>query len=381
MTRPPLAGIRVVEVASIGPGPFCAMVLADLGAEVIRIERPAAASPESDPPPDPLQRGRARSVAVDLKHAHGRDLLLRLVERCDVLIEGFRPGVMERIGVGPDECLQRNPRLVYGRLTGWGQEGPRAPTAGHDIDYLGIAGALHPIGPAEHPPAPPLNLVADFGGGGLLLALGVCAALVARGEDGAGEVIDAAMLDGAALLTAMFHGLVATGGWSVEREANLLDGGAPFYRTYATADGGYVAVGAIEPKFYAVLLDGLGLADAGLPGQYDRARWPDLARRFAKAFGAQTRDHWAGVFAGTDACVVPVLDLVEARADEHVAARGTFLEIAGIPQPAPAPRFRERPLAEPAAPRPPGADADAVLEWLGYGEAEIDGLRRDGVVV
>jgi alpha-methylacyl-CoA racemase len=357
------------------------MVLADLGAEVIRVERPAAASPESDPPPDPLQRGRARSVAIDLKHPYGRDVLLRLVERCDVLIEGFRPGVMERLGVGPDECLQRNPRLVYGRLTGWGQEGSRATTAGHDIDYLGVAGALHPIGPAAYPPPPPLNLVADFGGGGMLLALGVCAALVARGEDGPGDVIDAAMLDGAALLTTMFHGLVATGGWSVEREDNLLDGGAPFYRTYATADGRYVAVGAIEPQFYAALIDGLGLGDAVLPGQYDRSGWPDLAARFSEVFGSQTRDHWAGVFDGTDACVVPVLDLVEARADDHVVARGTFVEIAGIPQPAPAPRFAERPLAEPTPPRPPGADADAVLEWLGYDEEAIGDLRRDGVVV
>ncbi|MFQ5426920.1 MAG: CaiB/BaiF CoA transferase family protein [Gaiellales bacterium] len=375
----PLAGVRVVELASIGPGPFCVMVLADLGADVIRIERVAAAAPRSNPPPDPLQRGRAASIAVDLKTVEGVELLMRLIETADVLVEGFRPGVMERLGAGPETCLRRNERLVYGRMTGWGQEGPRAETAGHDIDYLAIAGALHPIGDADRPPPPPLNLVADFGGGGMLLAVGICAALVARGASGTGQVVDAAMVDGAALLTAMIHGWMAEGAWSTARGANLLDGGAPFYRVYDAADG-LVAVGALEPKFYAELLRGLGLEDADLPQQYDRDGWPLLRERFAAVFRTGTRADWENVFSGSDACVAAVNDLAEAPDDVHLAARRTFLELGGVVQPAPAPRFSGDIPRQPSTPRPPGADTDRVLADLGYDADEIAALRANATV-
>jgi len=374
----PLAGVRVVEVASIGPGPFCAMVLADLGADVVRIERISNAAPRSDPPPDPLLRGRTASIAVDLKQDDGVEVALRLVDRADVLVEGFRPGVMERLGLGPDVCRHRNPPLIYGRATGWGQSGPRAGTAGHDIDFVAVAGALHPIGPADRPPPPPLNLVGDFGGGGMLLALGVCAALVARRPDG--EVIDAAMVDGAGLLTSMFHGLRTTGAWSDTREANLLDGAAPFYRAYRTADGRFMAVGAIEPKFYRELVAGLGLDADRLPGQYDRSAWPRLVAEFEQAFATRTRDEWVERFAGSDACVVPVNDLDEAARDPHLVARDTFVKVAGMAQPAPAPRFRNGLLATPAPPRPPGADTDRILHGLGYATGAVHDLRRRSVV-
>ena len=376
----PLDGVEVLEIASIGPGPFCAMVLADLGASVTRVERLTAVAPGSDPPPDPLQRGRAASVGIDLKHPEGREVLLRLVERSDVLVEGFRPGVLERLGAGPDECRGRNPGLVYGRMTGWGQEGPLAPRAGHDIDYLAVAGALHPIGEAGRPPPPPLNLVADFGGGGLLLAFGIVAALFERQQSGEGQVIDAAMVEGAALLTAMFHGLRAVGMWSDDRESNLLDGGAPFYRSYGTADGRFMAVGAIEPQFYAELIDGLGLADEDLPAQYDRGRWEELADRFAEVFATRTRAEWEEVFSGTDACVAPVRDLGEAVTDPHLAARGTFVEVAEVVQPGPAPRFSRSVTSEPGPARPPGSDTDAVLASLGYDADEVARLRAEGAV-
>ncbi len=376
----PLAGVRILEIASIGPGPFCAMVLADLGAEVIRIERTALAVPDSDPPPDPLQRGRAGSIALDLKQPEGLDVLLGLVESADALIEGFRPGVMERLGAGPDECLRRNPLLVYGRMTGWGQDGERAATAGHDVDFLAIAGVLHLIGDPDRPPPVPLNLIADFGGGGMLLALGICAALVGRASGTPGQVIDAAMVDGSALLTAMFHGLRATGAWLDDRGANLLDGGAPFYRSYATADDRYVAVGALEPAFFAALLAGLEIEAGDLPGQYDRTQWPQMRQRFSEVFRSRTRDEWSRVFAGTDACVVPVNDLGEAIVDAHMADRGSFIEIGGVNQPAPAPRFSVSavPIPEPA--RPAGADTDRILGDLGFSSDRIAGLRRQGVI-
>ncbi|MCT2583519.1 CaiB/BaiF CoA transferase family protein [Actinophytocola gossypii] len=330
----PLAGIRVVELAGLAPGPFAAMVLADLGADVVRVDRPGT-TPD---PTDLLARNRT-VVAADLKDPDTRDRVLRLVDRADVLVEGFRPGVTERLGLGPDVCLARNPGLVYGRMTGWGQDGPLAPTAGHDINYISLAGALHPIGPAGAPPVPPLNLVGDFGGGGLLLALGCLAALLERRHSGAGQVVDAAMVDGAGLLTTHLHMLLAQGMWPGERGRNLLDGGAPFYRAYPTSDGRHVGVGAIEPAFYAALLDGLGLADAGLPDQLDRDRWPELEAAFATAFASRTRDEWERVFAGTDACVSPVLTPAEATTHPHQAHRGGFTTVAGVPQPAPAPRF------------------------------------------
>jgi alpha-methylacyl-CoA racemase len=297
-----------------------------------------------------------------------------------VLVEGFRPGVAERLGFGPEVCAGRNPRLVYGRMTGWGQDGPLAPTAGHDIDYIAIAGALFPIGRAGERPVPPLNLVADFGGGGMLLALGILAALIERERSGFGQVVDAAMVDGSALLTSFLYGLRAAGAWRDERGVNLLDGGAPFYDTYETADGGAVAVGALEAKFYAELLAGLGLAGEDLPGQHDRAGWPVLRARFAEVFASRTRDEWAEVFAATDGCVAPVLSPAEAHRHPHNAARGTFAEVGGVVQPAPAPRFGRTPAEIPAAPPAPGADTDAVLEGLGCAPDEIAALRASGTV-
>jgi alpha-methylacyl-CoA racemase len=307
----PLHGIRVIEIASLAPAPFGCMVLADLGAQVLRVERAEACQADAPVPADPLARGRT-SIGLNLKDPAGVELLLRLTEQADVLVEGFRPGVAERLGFGPDACLRRNPALVFARMTGWGQHGPLARRAGHDIDYIAVSSALHPIGRAGQRPVPPLNLVGDFGGGGMLLALGVLAALVERHRSGQGQVIDAAMVDGSALLTAFLYGLRARGAWQDERGANILDGGAPFYDTYQTADGEFVAVGALEPQFYARLLEGLGLADAGLPAQLDRAGWPALRERFAAVFASRTRDEWTETFAGTDACVAPVLSAAEA---------------------------------------------------------------------
>jgi alpha-methylacyl-CoA racemase len=373
----PLAGLRVVEIAGIGPGPFTAMLLADMGAEVVRVDRVSAtASPAVEG--DVVARGR-RSVRVDLKHADGRDVALALVDRADVLIEGFRPGVMERLGLGPDACLGRNPRLVYGRMTGWGQDGPLAPRAGHDIDYIALAGALRPIGRADEPPPPPLNLVGDYGGGGMLLAFGIVCALQERERSGRGQVVDAAMLDGAALLTTVFHGLIARGRWSDEREANLLDGGAPYYRTYRCADGEFLAVGAIEPQFFAELLQRLDLEPAEWP-QNDRSRWADQAEHLARIFAGRTRDEWASHFEGTDACVAPVLSLTEATRHPHAVARGTFVEQAGVRQPAPAPRFSRTPPQLPNPPTDPGRDTDALLRELGLDVAAIQRLRSSGAV-
>jgi alpha-methylacyl-CoA racemase len=348
----PLAGVRVVELAGIGPGPFCAMLLADLGADVLRVDRPAASRPGW---PTVLARGR-RSVAVDLKHPDGAGVVLDLVAAADALVEGFRPGVAERLGIGPDACLARNPRLVYGRVTGWGQQGPWRLAAGHDIDYVALAGALHPIGQAGGPPVPPLNLLGDFGGGGMLLALGVVAALLEAGRSGTGQVVDAAMVDGAALLTTQFHELLAAGLWREERGANLLDGGAPFYGVYETADGRHLAVGALEPQFWAELLRRLGLDAGDLPAQLDRDGWPLLRARLAALFRTRTRDEWSELLAGTDACVTPVLGLAEAPAHPHNRARGTFVDVGGVVQPAPAPRF-SRPASTPTGRSPTGASA------------------------
>jgi alpha-methylacyl-CoA racemase len=402
----PLDGVRVIEIASLAPAPFGCMILADLGADVLRVERPESCGPAAAAPVDPLCRGR-RSVGLNLKDPEGVGLLLRLAEDADVLVEGFRPGVTERLGCGPAECARRNPGLVYARMTGWGQDGPLAATAGHDINYIGVSGALEPIGRAGQRPVPPLNLVADFGGGGMLLAVGVLAALLERERSGLGQVIDAAMVDGSALLTSFFYGLRAAGAWQDERGTNLLDGGAPFYDTYETADGRYVAVGALEPKFYAALLAGLGLAaargkttrgettrgetthgetthgeagDNALPRQYDQAGWPVLRARLTEAFLSRTQAEWAEVFAGTDACVAPVLGPAEAPTHPHNAARGTFIEVGGLTQPAPAPRFGRTAAGAPQPPPPPGADTDTVLAGIGYTAAQISALRASGTV-
>jgi alpha-methylacyl-CoA racemase len=375
----PLNGVRVIEIASLAPAPFGCMILADLGADVLRVDRAERCGPKAKVPADPLSRGR-RSIGLNLKDQGAVEILLRLVEGADVLVEGFRPGVAERLGFGPEVCAARNPRLVFARMTGWGQDGPLAPTAGHDIDYIAISGALGPIGRAGERPVPPLNLVGDFGGGGMLLAMGILAALVERGTSGTGQVVDAAMVDGSALLTSFLYGLLATGAWQDRRGSNLLDGGAPFYDTYVCADGGFVAVGALEPQFYAALLAGLGLTDAGLPAQHDRAGWPVLRARFAAAFASRTRDAWAQVFAGTDACVSPVLSLTEAPVHPHAAARSAFVEVGGIVQPAPAPRFSRSAADHPAAAPRPGADTDGVLASLGLTEQEVADLRARGVI-
>ncbi|WP_433384405.1 CaiB/BaiF CoA transferase family protein [Actinoplanes sp. CA-142083] len=342
----PLAGVRVVELAGLAPGPFGCMILADLGADVILVDRPGGGR---TPPHGPMQRGR-RVVELDLKTPEGIESLLRLVERADVLVEGYRPGVAERLGFGPGDCEKINPRLVYGRMTGWGQDGPLAARAGHDIDYIAVAGALEPIGRAGERPHAPLNLIGDFAGGGMLLAVGILAALLERERSGCGQVVDAAMVDGSALLMAFFHGMIANGSWPFPRGANLLDGGAPFYDTYETSDGGFVAVGALEPAFYAALLDGLGLTDADLPGQLDRNGWPLLRDRFASVFRTRTRGEWTGVFAGTDACVAPVLSPAEAPGHPHNQARKAFVEVDGLAQPAPAPRFARTPPDTPSGP-------------------------------
>jgi crotonobetainyl-CoA:carnitine CoA-transferase CaiB-like acyl-CoA transferase len=375
----PLRGIRVIEIASLAPGPFGVMILSDLGADVLRIDRVDQCGPDAVAPADPLARGR-RSIGLNLKDPEGTALLLRLIEQADVLVEGFRPGVAERLGFGPEACRQRNPRLVFARMTGWGQDGPLAPTAGHDIDYIAVSGVLHEIGRAGERPVPPVNLVGDFGGGGMLLALGVLAALLERERSGAGQVVDAAMVDGSALLNTFLYGLMHAGAWQEERGTNLLDGGAPFYDTYETADGGYVAVGALEPKFYAELVAGLGLADAGLPSQYDRSGWPLLRERFTEVFKQRSRDEWAEAFAGTDACVAPVLTASEAPGHPHCAARGTFLGGDRPVQPAPAPRFSRTPSAVPEPPPRPGAQTTDVLTGLGLSEAQIAGLRAAGTV-
>ncbi len=372
----PLNGVKVIEIAGIGPGPFCAMMLADMGAEVVRVDRPGG--PPRDPsrrPVDPLPRGR-RSIAIDPKHPDGVETLLGLVERADALIEGFRPGVMERLGVGPDVCLARNPRLVFGRMTGWGQEGPMAHAAGHDINYIALAGALEGIGRRGGPPVPPLNLVGDFGGGGMFLAFGVLAALVERAQSGKGQVVDAAMVDGSASLTAIFWGMYQAGALKLERGTNILDTGAHFYDTYETADGKYISVGSIEPQFYAELVDLSGLQGQELPPQMDRDSWPAMKERLGGIFKTKTRDEWCDIMEGTDACFAPVLSLPEAPEHPHNKLRNTFIEVAGVKQPAPAPRFSRTPpeLPRPASHR--GEYTDEVLADWGFSSERIAELRE-----
>ncbi len=375
----PLAGIRVVELAGLGPAPYACMLLAELGADVIRVDRPGGGTALVHPAKEALHRSRP-SVAVDLKTPAGRDVVLRLVDAADVLVEGLRPGVTERLGVGPDDCWARNPRLVYARMTGWGQDGPLAARAGHDINYLGLTGALHAIGTADKPVVP-LNIGADFGGGSMFLLVGVLSALLERGTSGRGQVVDAAMVDGASSLVTMVYGMLGAGLWQDRRAANLLDGGAPFYDTYACADGRHVAVGAIEPQFHAQLLAGLGLTDRYPGGQLDVARWPEQKALLTEVFATRTRDEWAEVFAGTDACVTPVLGLTEAPAHPHLAARGTFADVGGGPQPGPAPRFSRTPAAVRSAPRAPGQDTRTALEAWGLSADEVTGLLDSGAVV
>jgi alpha-methylacyl-CoA racemase len=378
----PLQGIRIVEIAGIGPGPFAAMMLADMGAEVLRVDRAQSvpASPPAEPSFDLLNRGR-RSIGVDLKQERGVETVLRLVEGADALLEGFRPGVMERLGLGPEVCLARNPRLVYGRMTGFGQEGPIAHAAGHDINYVALAGTLFHIGRAGERPLPPLNLVGDFGGGGMLLAFGVACALVERARSGKGQVVDAAMVDGAAVLMTMMHAFRQTPMWTDERGANLLDTGAHFYETYETKDGGYVAIGSIEPQFYAELLKRTGLEGQDLPRQMDRAQWPAMKARLAAIFKTKTRDEWCALMEGSDVCFAPVLTMGEAYTHPHNVARGTFVEIAGKMHPAPAPRFSR---TRPEIARPPahaGQHTDEALRDWGFSDADLRTLRDAKAIV
>jgi alpha-methylacyl-CoA racemase len=368
----PLSGLRVIELAGIGPGPHAAMLLADLGADVVRVERPSGGLQLGASRSDQLLRGR-RSVAADLKEPAGRETVLRMAEQADVLIEGMRPGVTERLGVGPADCQARNPRLIYARMTGWGQDGPLADRAGHDINYIGLAGALHAVGNAGGRPVPPLNLVGDFGGGSMFLVVGVLAALWERERSGAGQVVDAAMVDGVSVLSQMIWSMRAGGMWSEDRGRNLLDSGAPFYDTYLCADGRYVADGALEPQFYAALLAGLGLPAEDLPAQLDPAGWPVLRARFTEIFAGRTRDEWVAVFEGTDACVTPVLPFSEVAAHPHIAARGTIVDVEGVAQARPAPRFSRTSPDLPTAPREPGADtAEVLADW---GVAPADGAE------
>ncbi|HET6910844.1 MAG TPA: CaiB/BaiF CoA-transferase family protein [Mycobacteriales bacterium] len=369
----PLSGVRVIELAGIGPGPYAGMVLADLGAEVVRIDRPGQGP---DLAGGVTMRGR-RSVVLDLKKPTAVDALLGLVEAADVLIEPFRPGVAERLGIGPDVCLERNSRLVYARMTGWGQDGPWAQMAGHDIAYIAITGALNAIGRADGPPTPPLNLLGDFGGGSMFLLVGILAALVERAQSGRGQVVDAAIVDGTASLTSMLFGMLTTGFWSEQRGVNLLDTGAPFYDVYETSDGKWMAVGALEPQFYAELVRLLELDD--LPAQHDRSRWEEQRSRFAARFKERTQQEWADVFDGTDACVAPILTWSEASKHPHIAARGTLLERDGVVQPAPAPRFSRTPAEIGNRPPAPGADTrDVLTDW---GVKDVDDLLSSGAAV
>jgi len=381
MASGPLAGVRVVEIAGIGPGPFCAMMLADMGAEVLRIDRlgPTDLGLPVEPRFSVLTRGR-RSVALDLKQPAAIAAVKRLVVKADALIEGFRPGVMERLGLGPDECLTANPRLVYGRMTGWGQEGPMAPAAGHDINYIALAGVLHSIGRRGSAPVPPLNLVGDFGGGGMYLAFGVVCALLEAGRSGRGQVVDAAMVDGAASLAAAVFGLRAMGMWNDERGDNILDSGAPWYDVYETQDGKYVAIGSIEGRFYGELLRLTGLTGEALPPQWEKARWGELRARLTEVFKQKTRDEWCRIMEGSDVCFAPVLSMTEAPAHPHNRARGTFVEVDGVPQPGPAPRFSRTPGAIGRPPAAPGQHTEEALRDWGFSADELADLRKSGAI-
>ncbi|WP_371999236.1 CaiB/BaiF CoA-transferase family protein (plasmid) [Tistrella mobilis] len=371
----PLQGIRVIEIAGLGPGPFCAMLLADLGADVLRIER-ATGSGLFDPKFDLSNRGK-RSVVLDLKKPEGVAAVLKLVESADILTEGFRPGVMERLGLGPDICLARNPKLVYGRMTGFGQTGPLAKVAGHDINYIAMSGALHAIGGPDKP-VPPLNLVGDFGGGALYLAFGLMAALIEAGRSGQGQVVDATMIDGAASLMTMMYGMAAAGSWDDRRYTNLVDGGAHFYDTYETADGRHVSIGSIEPQFYAELIRLAGLDPAEFAAQNDKAEWPRMKARLVEVFRTKTRDEWCALMEGSDVCFAPVLSMFEAPEHPHNRERGTFIEVDGVVQPGPAPRFSRTAPGRPTPPPAPGAHTDQGLADWGFSADEIAALKASG---
>ena len=374
----PLHGFRLIELAGIGPGPFCGMMLSDMGAEVIRVDR---LSPGAKPQVDVLARNR-RSIAIDLKQPEGADIVLQLCESVDGLFEGFRPGVTERLGIGPKDCMARNAKLVYGRMTGWGQEGPLAQAAGHDINYIALAGALHAIGRPGEKPVPPLNLVGDFGGGGMLLAFGMVCGLLEAQRSGQGQVIDAAMVDGAAALMAPFFGQAATGRFTDQRGTNMLDGGAHFYDTYETQDGKYISVGSIEPQFYALLVEKAGL-DAEhfhLAAQHDRARWPGYKDDLTRVFKAKTQAQWCDLMAGTDVCFAPVLSVFDAPAHPHNQQRHAFVEVDGVTQPAPTPRFSRTPPEVRSGARRPGEDSESVLLDYGFSRSDIETLRSKGAI-
>ena len=376
----PLAGLRVLEFEAIGPGPFAGMMLADMGADVLLVDRPVDGELGfgRERRFDVMLRGR-RSLTLDLKSEGGTEAALRLAEKADALIEGFRPGVMERLGLGPEAMLARNPRLVYGRMTGWGQDGPLSARAGHDINYIALTGVLNAIGRSGGAPVPPLNLIGDFGGGGMLLAFGIACGLVEAQRSGKGQVVDAAMVDGASLLAAMFSGMMAAKRWSETRGDNVLDTGAPWYDVYETKDGSYVSIGSIEPKFYEELLLRLGLQQKDLPGQHDRKGWPALRKTFSEKFRAKTRDEWCAVFEGSDACFAPVLSFTEARAHPHNAARGAFVQSGKVNQPAPAPRFSRTPGAIRRAPPERGEGGEQALLGWGFSEREISSLKEKGL--
>src|SRR5436190_4278898 len=380
----PLEGIRIVELAGIGPGPFCAMLLSDMGAEVIRVDRAAIVGQDTDRDGNDarynlLSRGR-RNIAIDLKNAAGVDATLRLIDRADALLEGFRPGVMERLGLGPDLCLARNPKLVYGRMTGWGQDGPIAHIAGHDINYIALSGVLHTIGEAGGPPVPPLNLVGDFGGGALYLAMGVLAGIISARSSGRGQVIDCSMVEGSASLMMMMYGGLASGAWKEERGQNRTDGGAHYYQVYQTKDGEYVSVGAIEPQFYALLLKHTGLAGEDLPPQTDRTHRPERQERLKRIFKSKTRAEWTEIMQQTDICFAPVLRMSEAIEHPHNRHRSSFVEVAGISQPGPAPRFMGTPTRVQGPPARVGEHTEAVLRDWGFSTAEIATLHESGAV-
>ena len=375
MRQGPLTGLKIIEFAGIGPGPFCGMLLSDLGADVVRIDRKGQGRGS---PADITARGR-RSVGLDLKNPASIETCLRLFETADVVFEGFRPGVMERLGLGPDVALKRNPKLVYGRMTGWGQFGPYAQAAGHDMNYIAITGALHAIG-TEDKPIPPLNLVGDFGGGALYLAFGILAGVIKARETGEGQVIDCAMSDGAASLMAMFYGFKASGAWTESRRSNLLDGGAHFYDTYQCSDGKWVSIGSIEPQFYALLLEKTGISDPAFKTQMDRGAWPDLKAKLAAVIATKTQSEWCALMEATDVCFAPVLDLDEAPKHAHNVARQTFVELAGVTQPAPAPRFSKTPGAIQGPPPAIGAhDQEALRDW-GFSEADVSVLKANGAL-
>lgn len=378
----PLEGVKVIELAGIGPGPFAAMMLSDMGATVIRVERSGSVrgGDPADPPKDSLTRGR-QSIGVDLKNPEGIETVMKLVEQADVIMEGFRPGVTERLGLGPDDCLARNPAIVYGRMTGWGQEGPYASAAGHDINYIALAGALEPIGRAGEKPTPPLNLVGDFGGGGMFLAFGIACALLEAKNSGKGQVVDAAMVDGAATLMSMFWGMKAMGFWEPERGTNMLDTGAPFYDVYETSDNKYVSIGSIEPQFYSELLRLSGLGDLeDFPKQMDRGQWPAMKETVAEIFMQKTRDEWCALMEHTDVCFAPVLSMEEATEHPHNVERGTFTEVGGVTQQSPAPRFsRTKPEIQGPASHP-GQHTDQVLADFGFDAAAVAELRESGAI-